>query len=248
MRRFPASIILSASVALLCPPALAEQNDDRANTEVVKIPLDQIWAYNMPGTRDIRELEPHQLPDKLERDPPEEQREMKDQSLWVPLAMSLCADSSSHWPRKGEIARPGFVVAGTGREALSAAYDVLVKGAQPSESFPSGTPITLVFFSYQCGSYIQLEALERRAKSIDLQYRLIRPVNKIVTAHLALIPVGELLPGNYEVNTLQLPTGHQRLDLTYSPVDRNDQLAPKEEEFGRRFVSNPFKFAVRMNN
>jgi hypothetical protein len=69
-----------------------------------------------------------------------------------------------------------------------------------------------------------------------------------VTAHLALIPVGELLPGKYEVNTLQLPTGHQRLDLTYSPVDRNDQLAPKEEEFGRRFVSNPFKFAVRMNN
>ena len=39
-------------------PQEGEPDRVKADGEAVEIPLDQIWAWNMPGTCDLQELEP----------------------------------------------------------------------------------------------------------------------------------------------------------------------------------------------
>jgi len=228
--------VLSIAVVSADPPN--EQSD------TVTIPLDQIWAYQMPGTKDIRELEPEQKSEHLQSLSPNEQRELWAQCLWNSIALSLGADSSPHWPRKGQIARLGFAVSGSGREAIQATYDVLVKGEKPRQVFSSKSDIALVFFSYQTGAYVELQGVTRQSKLFTIQYRFIRPVSKIQAAYFALIPVGQLPIGHYKVVLNQQPTGQEFESGKYGPDDPKRVDKAIDDHWGHRFVCGDYSFDV----
>lgn len=227
-------------------PTAAEKNQaDGKAAKGIEIPLDTIWAYKMPGTKDIRELEPELLPENLYSRPAEEQRKLLKKRLWIPIALALSADSSAHWPREGQTARPGFAVEGTGRDALQRMHNVLVDGKKPRESFPAGSEISLAFFSYQCGAYFHLQHVERRGREIEIQYRNVSPLDKIMSAHLAIIPVGKLPVGKYQVEVVQLPSVQEPDKKGDEPTKLSPRYESKAKAFGERFVSGSFSFAMK---
>jgi hypothetical protein len=237
------SAILRAIVAVLaCGTVLAvEPAREQSDTEI--IPLDRIWATHMPGTRDIRDLQPEQRQEKWDRLPPDEQRKIRARDILAPTVLSL-GETSSSWPREGQIAKTGFAVAGTGLQALQEAHSVLVAGAKPSESFTPDDDITLVFFCYEFGSHVEIRKVERHDNDIAIHYRFVRPINKSLEIQLALIPIGRLSAEKYHVEVTQETTGQETLDRHYisrKPDPRNEQ---RERDWGRRFVSGSYFFSV----
>ena len=103
----------------------------------------------------------------------------------------------------GPDAGPGFPVKGEGIEALNGAYDVLTDVGDRPTTVPAGK-VSIVFFARQSGQYCHLEKVEREENVITLSYRFHVFRSASVAAHLALIPLGELKPGKYEVRTVQL--------------------------------------------
>jgi hypothetical protein len=239
-------ICAAAFTVVLCAFAVADGLSS-SQDETVAIPLDEIWAYEMPGTRDIQELDRDLSAENPETDTSTESGSQRD-SLWTSIANSLSADMpGSDWPREGQLARPGFAVVGTGREALRRTHAVLVNGEKPAESFELDTEISLAFFSYQTATYVHIQKVERRGNEIEIQYRFVGYGEKFVTAHLALIPLGKLLPGEYEVNMVQLPSRYQSLVDPSKSLPKSDHNLSREKELGRRFVSQPFSFSVWQN-
>ncbi len=188
------------------------------------IPLHEIWAYKMPGTRDVRELEPK----------PE-----------IAATIDELARHSDVWkilkvldgrPKEGEKAGPAFVVVGTGREALVNAAVVitnLMKEKESPTAVPPNTDVSLMFYSHLCGRYVQLVSVELSPQLITIRYRFVDHVQQIMTAHFALVPLGKLREGKVQVKVEQLP-----------PIDECGQpVAPLGDPL--RFVSQSFSFAVQ---
>jgi hypothetical protein len=116
----------------------------------------------------------------------------------------------------------------------------MVEDKLPHESFQSEDKITLAFFSYQFAAYVNLVSIERHGKDIEIQYRFVRPTNKIQTAHLALIPLGKLPVGEYRVSIKQVPMVQELIDGGYKPIEPQYL----REDWGRRFVCQPFSFSI----
>ena len=168
-------LLLVFGIVLLSVSASAEPPKD-----TVTIPLDQIWAFDMPGTRDIRELEPERGP-----------------------MVSSIGRSLSHAPAKGETVKPAFAVRGDGLQALRGAHAVLVEDAKPDSMFPVGSKLSVVFFSYQLGSFVHINNVERRGDVVEVQYRFVPHRTREMTVHFALIPLGELPHGKFTVQIIQ---------------------------------------------
>jgi hypothetical protein len=105
---FTASLFL---VSTLFTQAIGESPNDKSKT----ISLDKIWAYEMPGTRDVRELEP-----KLDVHNPGF-KELWERSIVRQITSFLCTNV----PDQGEVAGPAFVVVGAGKGALTNAFTTL---------------------------------------------------------------------------------------------------------------------------
>jgi hypothetical protein len=163
--------------------ARTESPDDRS--KAVTIPLDRIWAYSMKGTRDILKLEKKQF-------------QLTGESLLDAILIALI--DSEAFVRQGEVAGPGFAVAGRDLAALRGAHAVLVEGKKPQESFSPNDEISLVFFVYGfTGHYVHLQKVERRGNRVELQYGGERYFEKHRSPRLALIPLGKLANGKYRV-------------------------------------------------
>jgi hypothetical protein len=186
-----------AAALPLSAPALAEPTDQRPDAEAITIPLDQIWAYDMPGTRDIQKFERHGHSELLEA-----------------IRRTL-----STRPPQGKTARAGFAVVGDGPDALPDIHAVLVEGKKPRENFPPDSDLTLVFFSYQFGFYVHLHSVSLRGDFIEIQYRFVPHKTKEVTEHFALIPVGKLRPSKVQVDVLQLPMAQEFASAGWKPVN-----------------------------
>lgn len=215
-------------VVLGCASATTEPPKEEADT--VTIPLDQIWAIAMSGTHDIRELEPEKFGERTRSLPSEEQAKLFEESKFLQFQVAL----NKSLPSKGNFAPPGFVVLGTGREALDGACDVFVSGQRPSESFPNDSNVTLIFFSYRCGQYVRLDGVERRGKTIEVKYRFVSS-NSDFTGHLALIPLGKLPVGKYRAEIIQLPGGKDSTGHITGGLP-STQAA--------QFVCQPFSFSI----
>jgi len=159
--------------------------DPGLGKNAIEIPLDQIWASNMPETRDIKSLDWEQL-----RNP---YRPLSS----GPIDMLIRIGKDR--------AEPGFVVAGTGQDALIAAYKKLPVGEVPSNSIPFGKEVSIVYFSHVYPSYIVLHRVERRGNVIDVRYRF-DAYSSGYSGHTALIPLGKLPTGEYHVNMIEAPT------------------------------------------
>ena len=205
MHRYLALILF----VMICSPSFGEE-----------IPLKSIWAARMPGTTNIRELEPRTAGDNREFGP-----------LTHTIIRTMQRDGTNGWGRPD--AGPGFPVPGEGIAALNAAYDIIFHNVDRPATVQAGE-VTIVFFARRSGQHCYLEKVEREGNVITLTYRFHLHRTAHVAAYFALIPLGKLEPGTYEVQMEQLPMAR--------PVGEPSGLI--EGERLKQTVSEPFTFEV----
>jgi hypothetical protein len=217
------SWLIHGLALVLLMPRVASAEPPKQESKAVTIPLKEIWANQMPDTRDIEELAKKQI--KLTR-----------RDLWSPIVNSI---GGFPWrPRDGQPAKPGFVVEGVGLEAFRAAHLVLTGNEEPRRAISHGKQASLVFFSQPVQAGVELQKVELRDNLIELRYRFVSRMETYQTTHLALIPIANLPLGIYEVKVIQMPSVYKH-GLRYVPVER-----PINAELARRKISRSFSFEV----
>ncbi len=183
-----------------------------------EIPLKDIWAYRMPGTRDIG---------KLEKDrPPRQEHGRLVGNIRRALGTTL---------EKGKVAGSAFLVPGTGIDALREAHAVLVEKRKPRVKFAQDGDVSIVFFSRSFGAYVELDNVRRQGNVVDIRYRFRNHSSADMTEHIAIIPLTSLTAGKYRINVIQLP------------VDKDSpkyEFAFFEPEIADKVVSSSFSFSV----
>jgi hypothetical protein len=188
------------------------------------VPLKEIWAFGMPRSRDIAELD-------------RRQRTLTGESLFEAVMGAL--GDSEKWKQKGQLVGPGFVASGSELDALRAAHNVLVKETKPPKTLSSIDEVWLVFFACGfSGHRMNIERVQRRGQEIDVRFEVIRDVRDVVermrTPRLGLIPLGRLSPGAYHVK--------------FTPLITNKSTRTKTEQADQSWiskcVSNSFSFTV----
>lgn len=153
-------------------PATTDLSAKESDSETITIPLDQIWAYDMPGTRDIAELESNGNP------------HMEHGPVVLEIRRSLGVVP------KGHLAKVGFAVVGEGMDALREAHAVFTEKRKPSQTLSTGSNISIVFFSHQSNPYVHLDKVERKDNTVDIYYHFVPHETMDTSEHLALIPLG----------------------------------------------------------
>ncbi len=205
------------SFVLCCSPVYAE--------EPVEIPLDQIWALDMPGTRDLRELEQG---DKFKSLSATEriQNSLVENTRWLL--------NVNHRPSYGSVVGRGTVIAATGLEALKHANAILADKQTRIEWFDSSEELTLVFFAYESGRRVRLSKVYSTKKEVVVEYAFEAVEFPKSTSQIALIPLGKLPPGNRNVKITRL-----------DEIITNAELRHHRQAFGRQVISESFAFGVR---
>ena len=144
-----------------------------------EIPLDEIWAYRMPGTKDVRKLD----------------RVKKGTLFESPTVQSILFALS----KRPEKAGPSFVVPGTYKEALLNA-DRAFNNGEP-EPVTASDDITLVFFSEEHGTrYVHVKSVEQSGNVFTISYQFVSHMSAESTKHFALIPLGKRYRPTNSVN------------------------------------------------
>lgn len=167
-----------------------------------EIPLKEIWAYNMPGTRDVGTLESNKPP----------------ATRYGPLVRNI-RNVLSDCRTEGKKARTAFAVSGTGHVALREAHAVIVEGKKPHKTFPVGGEISAVVFSCSFGAYVHLHKIERKGNLIEIDYRFVPHKTKESTEHFAIVPLGPLPAGEYLVAVINAPMDQRFVDAGVKPID-----------------------------
>jgi hypothetical protein len=219
----PIPIIGGCTVALLIYACgCANAADDNAQV----VPLERIWAWDMPGTRDIRELEPEYFERPIQT---EAQVKLAERSLTSQILQPLSK-------RADKQPKSAFVVKGVGYDALKNAHAVLAGAKEPTNSLTSHDEATLVFFSHIAGTYVHLNKITRQRDRIEIRYELVPHIDAELTYHVALIPMGKLPHGQYKVRVFSAP-----LDEKYADWIEKSALT----ELASHSVCKPFDFVVR---
>ncbi len=219
--------LLFIAVCLFCGTVIVPAQSEKS--KAVEIPLKSIWAHEMPGTRDVRELEPDVFGEGTKDISRKERVRRETASLFNRIG------SEMPFAREGVIARPGFAVLGTGLQSLRNAKVALVKQKKPAQPFSSESDISIFFFSSSFGQYVHLDHVERRGKTIKIAYRFVPHETKQMTAHYALIPLGKLPIGKYRVDIVRLPLEQKYVEKGFKSV---------EPQWESRVVCQPFSFTV----
>jgi len=202
--------------------------------ESVEIPLSEIWAYNMPGTRDVQDLEP-EVKAAIERLKTLPREEMEKQFRRL-LEDSLVWQIRKPLHQRSKQAVSGFAVSSPEPELLQAVRDVLTGKEKRTDSFAAGSDITVVFFSRLSGTLVHIDHVERRGNTVEIQYRVVPHLDLYLSEHFALIPLGKLPSGFYQVKVVQGPMEQKYLDYGYK------QGTPAQ---AAKFVSQSFTFEVQ---
>src|SRR5690606_20898331 len=104
-------------------------------------------------------------------------------------------------------------VSGDGLDAL--------KHLEPSDKLPAGKPVSLVFFTHSTGRPIFVQQVNRDDQKITLRYEVGDRNTFFQSQHFALISLGKLPPGQYDV-----------------------EITPQKEEPATRNVCKSFSFNV----
>jgi hypothetical protein len=225
-------VAMSTEFVLLSPTCSAEGTD----SQCVTIPLDRIWALEMPGSRDIRQLEPEVFGKSVNELPVQVREQRISDSLINKITSVLEREPGvEHIQPEKAIPRNGFAVEGNGKDALRAAYDVLAEKGEPQKSFSPNGDITLVFFTYPAGCLIELHQVDHRNKLIQLRYRFVSTGLSMSTEQLTLIPLGRLSAGEYRVEMIQTPMRGKFISAG------EGQIRPDWE---KRIICRPLSFSV----
>jgi hypothetical protein len=185
--------------------------------EAITIPLTEIWSTNQqriwavdePLTRYIGELEAN-----------------------TPGNRSLASEikKSLGFGKAG----PAFVVQGTGIESLKNAHEVIVGNQSRSNNIPHGSDSTIVFYAHGSPYYVSITKVKRQGKLISIAYELIPKLENNEPKYLALISLGKL------------PSGHYQVEINHEPYEKRfvkyGKSGPNKLVLGR--VSTSFEFNV----
>src|SRR5689334_3455301 len=188
------------------------------------IPLSRIWAWNMPGTIDIRKVEPA----LLEKVSSEEQQRRASRSLISQTLRPLTKFPAAQ-------SEPGFATKGIGIDALKNAHAVLASKEKPNKTFSPHDAVSLVFFSRLFGEYVHIKEIKRVANRVEIRYQFVPHIDTEETVNFALIPLGKLPPGKVDVDVVRLPQD-KKFDLL--------SITPVSKEMESRVVCKSFQFVV----
>jgi len=202
--------------------------EDPQAIDTIHIPLGKVWAYKMPGTRDIEQIPFDDYPGKWSKGGPtaEEFRSRTIKSLRATLSSRL----PDRETRTGEAVRlppGGSALRAIGRSVVgkSPLRNLLVEGGET----------TILFFSHPCNYFVHLQRVTRRGNVIHIAYQFVPHKSPLPTVHFALIPLGKLPPGDYQVEISQIPLDQQYIDGGFLPV--TDAMA-------KRLVCRSFSFRI----
>jgi hypothetical protein len=201
-----------AILACLSLTAFADSPSD-----TITIPLKDIWALGMSGTTKVQ---------VLEGDNP------GINSLSERIAKQLRPSLPGEIPPK---LRPGFAVNGTGHTALEKACAIFEDRTKPDGCFPSGSDVSVIFFSYQFAYYVRLADVERQGNTIRIHYQYVPHLTNNLSQHFAIIPMGKLPDGKYEVEIIQVPMEKKWLE---------GGVKPPSQEIVAKTICKPFSFSV----
>jgi hypothetical protein len=221
MPRFSITSTVAVS-SIIWSQAIGESVDCKSTT----IPLDKIWAYEMPGTRNILDL------DGASKERPGDGllRSINESDFRRAAQMKF----------KGA-ARPGFAVSGSERAALRAAHAVFVDGAKLRTAFSPDEEITIVFFSVPMSRYrVRIQEVRRKLNEIEIQYQLEPSIDGRNFENFSLIPLGKMPAGKYHVEMVQVPR-------ELKPVESKLGLKALDKDWSRNFLCKPFSFTVAEN-
>lgn len=171
---------------------------------VVEIPLSEIWALDMLGTRDVKKLEPEAYSHEAMSLPESEQFERIEKSIIYQIrhSLQLQRDSNAQGPKKPAKA---FAVVGSGKEALVEANSILAGRKAPQNTFPANSKLSIVFHSLEAGSYVHLTSVKKQDNKIAIYFQFVPRFTADMSTHFALIPVSGLEAGKIEVQIVQEP-------------------------------------------
>jgi hypothetical protein len=199
-----------------------------------EIPLDKIWGYNLPGTRDIAGIP---LPEKPGFGQSVEFLRRQREHNIEELRRALTAKHPSQQTSPGFVLnrQPDFAtlhaVSNRARGRLhDPPKDVRVTG----DTFRAGEETTLVFFSHPASYYLRLRSVERHDNEVIVQYQFEPHPSPEVTVHFALIPLGKLQAGKYQVRFEQIPLAQEYRDLGFEPIEPD----------AATIVCRPFSFEI----
>jgi hypothetical protein len=141
------------------------------------IPLKDIWSLGMPETRDARKLDDNQ-----------------EKPLVEEIRRAIKKTGS------------GFVVEGTDEQSLLNAHAVFTGKEKSPETYGAGSELSLVFYSAPGSRSIWINTVIRNGNVITVKHESIVQEASFVSPQLALVPLGKLPAGEYEVKIKQLPT------------------------------------------
>jgi hypothetical protein len=166
---------------------LAPKDDTNIEGRVL-IPLKEIWALRIPGTKDATKLGAVKTSEGVSKN----------------LAIDALSRFFGARLSKREKAGPAFVVEGVGEAALKNMAAALK--STPEKLVPAGKELSLVFYTHLSSYYVRIDAVERAGNKFVIPYQLVTHPTYNMTFHFALIPLGKLQPGEYTVELEQLPT------------------------------------------
>jgi hypothetical protein len=161
-----------------------QSENARKQPPAVVIPLKEIWAYDMPGTRKVGDLDA-----------------TKDRSGVTihPIVKQIVHSLAARRPKEGEPVGPAFIVSGTGKDALENARDAVSNSATSSKVFPPETELTLVFYTVLGAPPTHIQSVKRAGSLITVKYQFQSHNTRDDTLHFALIPLGHLAEDKYEI-------------------------------------------------
>ncbi len=187
--------------------------------DVVEIPLEEIWALNMPGTKDVREIA----------------RVDTDREPARPSNLDLVIRSLVVTPTR---TMPTLMAPGNPTRAVASAATALRKR---DPLFGDRGPISgsddwnIVFYKFVSAYDVEIVSVERKAFHFNISYRFVPKYQPQATVGFAVIPCGKITAGNYHINIEKLPMEQRYLDAGFKPAD---------DKFAQRLVSGDFVFDV----
>jgi hypothetical protein len=216
------------SIGILLVVLFMATDSTAAVDEKETIPLNKIWALDMPGTTDIRKLEPNCFGEVLKGKTSAEQVRLQENSL-----LSQCQRALRN--RNDKQTESAFAVRGTGLEALKNARSRLAKTEKPPKSFSPQDAVSIVFFSRLYGASVHIEEVRQWDRHVEIKYRFVPHLEAYLSNNFALIPLKKLSAGKIEVAVVKLPLDQKSKDIGAREVS---------DEQAARIVCKPFMILV----
>ncbi len=224
------TFVLACGMSLVCSVAIIVLAETTAQDEEHVIPLKDIWAFQMPGTRDVHDLEPDKFGPRISKLSSAEQLKVTGKSLTSQIATHL------DYNKPGQSALQAFAVSGIGADALREAAAVLSGKKKPQTLFLPNSDLSIVFFSHPFSYYVHLDKVEQQPGRVVISYRFVPHDTKEITRHFALIPIRKLPPGKVKVDIKRLPMSKSLPDTGFKELPSS---------FDAQVVAQSFLFTVK---